>query len=238
MATDDYLLHILDGLPSEDELVARLSFSAAFERRMRRLFRKARKMEAASRTADFADPVYPKNRSLSLKRKRLLLVAIILSIFVSVLSIASAREAVFGFFIRIYDSFTEIIFNRNIDEQPETTAALPTSSENYAAMLPTILPEGYQKTDQLVTDRLMQIYYTNPEGDELIFERQISDALQMIIDTEGVQFDEIQISNFKGFFYTNKNVQTLVWQEEHYVFTIFGKITKEDLLNMAESINR
>lgn len=238
MATDDYLLHILDGLPSEDELASRLSFSAAFKRRMRRLLRKARKMEAASRTVDFADPADPKNRSLSLKRKRLVLVAIILSIFASVLSISSAREAVFGFFIRIYDSFTEIIFNRNIDEQPETTAVLPTSSENDAAMVPTLLPEGYQKTDQLEAGGTLQIIYTNPAGDELIYERQISDTRQLIIDTEGVQIDEIQINNIKGFFYTKKNVQNLVWQEGPYIFMIYGKITKEELLNIAESINR
>ena len=238
MATDDYLLHILDGLPSEDELASRLSFSAAFKRRMRRLLRKARKMEAARRTADFADPVYSKNRSLSLKRKRLVLVAIILSIFVSVLSIASAREAVFSFFIRIYDTFTEIIFNRDIDQQPETTAVLPTSSENDAAMVPTVLPEGYQKASQLEDSDWLQIIYTNLAGDELILDRQLSDTRQLIIDTEGVQIEEIQINNIKGFFYTNKNVQNLVWQEGPYIFMIFGKTTKEDLLNMAESINR
>ena len=148
-ATDEYLLHILDGLPSEDELAAQLSFSSAFKRKMRRLLRKARKMETARQTADSADSGYANRHVYSLRKKRLLLVAIILSIFVSVMSIASAREVVFGFFVRIYHTFTEIIFDRNLDQPSETTQALPSGAENYTDIVPTWLPEGYKKVDQL-----------------------------------------------------------------------------------------
>ena len=158
-ATDEYLLHILDGLPSEDELAAQLSFSSAFKRKMRRLLRKARKMETARQTADSADSGYANRHVYSLRKKRLLLVAIILSIFVSVMSIASAREAVFGFFVRIYHTFTEIVFNRDLDQPSETTQVLPEDTADYESMVPTWLPEGYKKVDQLEAGDIFQITY-------------------------------------------------------------------------------
>ena len=238
IATDEYLLHILDGLPSEDELAARLTFSAAFKRKMRRLLRKARKMETARQSAVPADSCRSTRRVYSIRKKRLLLVAIILSIFVSVMSIASAREAVFGFFMRIYHTFTEIVFNRDLDLPPETTQPLPADTADYVTMVPALLPEGYKKVDQLEAGDLLQITYFNPNGDELVFERQVSDTLKMIIDTESVQIDEVQICDFKGFFFIKKNFKNLVWLEEPFMITIYGNITKEELINMAESINR
>lgn len=238
IATDEYLLHILDGLPSEDELAAQLSFSASFKRKIRRLLRRAQKMEAARRTADPAESVNTSKRVYSIRKKRLLLVAIILSIFVSVMSIASARETLFGFFVRIYNTFTEIIFDRNLDQPSDTTQALPTGSENDENWVPTLLPEGYKKVDQLEAGGIFQITYANPAGDELVFERQVSDTRQLIIDTEGIQTEKVQINQYDGFFYANKNVKNLIWQEGTYIFSIIGEITKEELLNMADCIYR
>ena len=237
-ATDEYLLHILDGLPSEDELAAQLSFSSAFKRKMRRLLRKARKMETARQTADSADSGYANRHVYSLRKKRLLLVAIILSIFVSVMSIASAREAVFGFFIRIYHTFTEIIFNRDLDQPSETTPVLPEDTAAYESMVPTWLPEGYKKVDQLEAGDIFQITYSNLAGDKLVFERQLFDIHQLLIDTEGVLIEEILIKNTKGFSYSNKNVQTLIWQEGPFTFIIYGKLSKEELTYMVNSTIR
>ena len=240
-ATDAYLLQILEGIPSEEELAAQLSFSFAFRRKMRRLFRKVRKMDAAKAMDDSAGirgPGVTKSRIPVIRRKRLLLVAIILSILISAMSVVAARETVRNFFIRIYETFTEIIFNRDVDQLPETTQTVSTASDPSLAMLPTWQPEGYEKIDQLETGGIYQIIYANQAGDELVFERHFSDTMSMLLDTEGVQVEEVHIGTITGFYYSKKNWQTLIWQEDTYILMIYGKISKEELLNMANSIDR
>jgi hypothetical protein len=89
----------------------------------------------------------------------------------------------------------------------------------------------------LITDEITQIYYTNSEGDELIFERQVSDILEVMVDTEGIQLETLQVNQLNGLYYSNKGVQNLIWQEGPFIFIISGKVTKNELLNMAESLN-
>jgi hypothetical protein len=179
-----------------------------------------------------------KSRVHGIRRKRLLLVAIILSVLLSAMGVVAARETILRFIVRIYETYTEIIFNRDIDQLPDPTQGLPTSSDPSMAKVPTWQPEGYEQTDLLETGDIFQIIYANQAGDELIFERYFSDTMSMFLDTEGVQIEEVLNESFTGYYYSKKNWQTLVWQEDSFVFLIYGKITKDELLNMAYSINR
>lgn len=237
IALNDYLMQSLANLPSESGLSARQSFSASFDKRMRRLIRKAQRIESAQKTTGRFIQVSQSTHYRSRTRKRLLLVAIILSIIISVMSITSAREAIFGFFVRIYDSFSTIIFNQEPSRQTQASETAVTTNDDARNKVPEQIPEGYKKVDQLITDEIAQIYYKNSKGDELIFERQVSDILEVMVDTEGIKLEPLQVNQLSGLYYSNKGVQNLIWQEGQFIFIISGKVTKNELLNMAESLN-
>lgn len=232
MALDDYLLQSIASLPAESELARLQSFSKNFEQRMKRLIRKAAIIEKTQQPRLNERPV-SRPRSSSLKKKRLLLAAVILAILVSAMSVTAAREAVLGFLVRVYETFTSLVFDEGRDSQTPTTQ----NGSDPANKLPTRIPDGYAQADQLLTDGFRQIIYVNPAGEELIFECQAAANLQVLVDTENVAVEELNVSQSRGLYYSNKGVQNLIWQDGAYVFTISGKISKSELLFMAESTN-
>lgn len=236
IALDDYLVQCLAGLPSESELSASQFFSPAFEKRMRKLIQNSQKGNSTECPSNLFDQNRHYKRLSSKTTKRLLLVAILLSISISVMSISAARESVFSFFVRIYDSFSTIIFNQETNNQAPITETSTATDDNSRNSLPVQIPNGYEKIDQVILDGFMQIFYANPTGDELIFERQLSDTLQVKLDTEGIQFENLKINQFYGLYYSNKGVQNLIWQEGPFVFMISGKVSKDEILNMAKSL--
>jgi hypothetical protein len=236
LALDDYLVQSLANLPSESELAASQSFSCRFERRMRRLVRLAEKKAEQTRLAAKTDLPDTRLRSFSTTKKRLLLVAVILALLLSVMSITAAREAVIGFLVEIYEKFSTVVFKPVPGMANPGT--LPLSAEDSQKMLPTALPEGYTQADVQIYDQLIRVIYISYDGNNLILELILSANKQMQIDTEGVSAEDVQVRQTDGLYYSNKGHQTLIWQEGPYAYVISGIITKNELLNMAESINR
>ena len=229
---DDYLQQSLADLPDESELAARQTFSRRFTRRMRRLVRKARHIEASWRAQDQAAGVSYPRRSLTGQRKRVLLAAIILATVLSVFSIAAAREAVFGFFVQVYEKFSTIIFNSGAADPTETADP---SEIGDGMKEPSDLPAGYVETFRQETTKYCEVIYTHADGSELSFIRQLSNNMQMIIDSENIHTEDILIGQTKGLYFSNKGMQSIVWQDDLYVYQLSGNFTKEELINLANS---
>ncbi|MDW7657852.1 MAG: DUF4367 domain-containing protein [Bacillota bacterium] len=233
IALEAYIYHNMARIPAEEELVATQHFSARFERRMRRLFKKIARLDAEKVAARKTAPAHV----LLHNRKKLLAAAVILAILISMFSITAAREAVFSFFVRVYDSFSTIIFNRDPAESDPSTA--PSAGiDDIDALLPTFIPDGYQLADKLVTNQLTHVYFRNDHDDQIVLSIQLLDMTQMMIDTEGINQEEIKIVQHNGIYYSNKGYQTIIWQDGPYAILLNGKIDKETLIKMAESTNR
>jgi hypothetical protein len=234
-ALDHYLLQSISGFPNEQELALKQSFSIDFENRMQRLIRKAEVTELSLSSVSRIDHQASNKRWSPSSRKRFVLAAILLAILISVFSVSVARESVFDFFVKIYETFSTIVFHKDANQTVPPTTDSISPQEGTAAMVPTILPTGYKQVDQLTASGFMQIVYANSVGDELIFERQLSDHFQMMVDTERITVEHVQIRQAQGLFYANKGMQTLIWQEGSFAYSIFGKITKDELMFIANS---
>lgn len=234
-AFDRYLIQISADLPDESELAALHSFSDRFERKMRRLVHRAARLEKtfSARAKQAASNGHANWRL----RKQLVFAAIVLSILVSVMSITAAREAIYHFFVQIYEKYSAIIFDRS----PAGTTAgsiQPSEAADADRMKPSWLPAGYSQANLLVSNQMIQIIYTDPVNTELILERHPADQLQVLLDTEGTDLTEISFGGRQGMISANRGLLSLVWQEGAYVYLISGKITKEEALQMADSTNR
>ena len=244
-AFDDYLHAIAADLPPENTLAATMVCSARFSRRMSRLMRKARKLEANNSSANQSF----KNRSresMDYKpagrwRRSLVLAAVIITVVLSAFTAVAARDKIAGFFITIYEKYTSIVFNMNSKPTPspdETSgeSSAKTADGSIAFNLPTYIPEGYMQTELEMYGEHAFVIYTNSSKQDLIFEANDPDNLTITIDTENTKGDKVMISQFNGFFYDNKGIQNLVWQDSNCVYMITGQIGKEGMMAMAESM--
>lgn len=191
-------------------------FSAEFERKMKRITRRAN------------HPIlYRTLRSVAS------IILVITIGFGSVLVVsAEARAAVFGWVKQQYESFYEYFFEGDIT---------PTESAKYQ---PGWIPEGcefvtsyetaggevYIYTDAEHT--LIQFSYTSEPGNETLF-------------VDGVEYlkEEAIIHDRKGEFYiAQKNDKTngLIWTDETetVLFFVSGNYDKETLVKIAESVEK
>lgn len=240
---NEYLRQSLADLPTEEELAATMPLSPEFEARMQPLFTKARKMEARLQKKagqrNITISTSPPNMETSARRthfanrKRLIAVMLVLAVLISVLSISTAREGLYDFFIRIYERYSELSFVEP-GATVGTTPATDPASKNNEGLLPGRIPSGYAEKERLALIGLVQIVYADKSGFELIFSRQLADGLQIGIDTEGIQTENITVHGTKGLYYSNKGIQSVIWKEGPFVYTISGQIDKEVLIDMAE----
>jgi len=235
-----YLRQSLTDLPTEEELAATMTLSPEFEARMQPLLAKARKMEGQRKKAEQRklasshDKVAPDARQIRFtNRKRLIAVMLVLAVLISALSISSARDRLFDFFIRIYERYSELSF-----VEPRATVGTTTATDprtvNSNGLLPDRIPPGYIESERQELIGFVQIVYADKTGSEVLFSRQLADGLQIGIDTEGVQTESVTIHGTKGLYYSNKGVQNVIWKEGPFVYSISGIIDKDGLIDMAE----
>jgi hypothetical protein len=224
LALQDYLMQNLAGLPGQTELAAFHVFSRRFERKMDRMVRKARR-----RTAQ----VTASARHL---KKRLILVGIILAIMLSAVSITLARESVVKFIIDAYEKYSSLIFGDHDTTDTSLTEPKPYTEDDANAIKPAWLPAGYKFEHQFIGLSVIQIAYADEAGAEVWVERYEAGHLQLLIDTEGVTAESIDLDGRQALIYSKNGQQTLIWQDGSFAFVISGPISRDAILHMADSI--
>jgi len=214
---------LFDIQTEECELYAKdtrpVTFSPSFERKMDRLIRAQRQS------------YYPLiNRPY--KKALLALAATFILLTTMVFSVSALREPVVRFLVEVYEKFSLVFYHQEAEEAAE----LPATIETYYA--PAWLPEGYALDDDEQTEDAILWFtqkYIDASGDEILFMQFIISS-GALIDTENIQAVEVKVHGYSGLFYSNKEIQNLVWNTGQYGFRILGPVTEADLLRMAESI--
>ncbi len=95
--------------------------------------------------------------------------------------------------------------------------------------------EGFSLIDSISTARMLHYTYGNTEGDLYNFTQQIKQA-NVGINTE--QNKDIPIDTLYGtaYFYEYNEQCGLLWEYGDYLFKIEGKISKDDLLDLQQSL--
>jgi len=212
--TDAYLESLLADMPSEEEIASQQVLSRRFLRRM--------------------DHLMGMNRREPRTWGKILLVAAIISlILATAVSTYAYRESIAAFFINIYEKYSEIIL-------PSTTetndaSSVTESGNGLTDNLPAYVPAGYQETARLTLIGMIQITYTNDSGDILLFEKMAQGSQHIGINTEGIEVEELSINGKRALYYSNLGQNNLIWEDDTYVYTITGIITKEEIIELANT---
>jgi len=206
---------------SEDRLAAlpetNETFSPAHERRMAKLFARSEK------------PYY---RFVSTRGKRLavVLIAVLVSMTITVSSVSALREGFVNFVVNVYEKFSQVFV-------PDTGEAY----NNYPATIevkyaPQDIPEGYVLTETIDFPIKYQLHYVNALNDiPLVFEQGTVMGSSHRIDTEGVPAEKVMVGEVEALMYHNKNICNIIWTYQNYWCWLSGA-DDLDLLKIATSL--
>ena len=171
------------------------------------------------------------------KRVAVITITIFASLLITVFSVEALRTPVVNFFVNIYETFTIITFDNtanNFESNGITYEedVLPTTIEEY--LEPAYIPGGYSFSENIDLEGINHIYWLDENQNEIGFEQFIIENTTLGLDTEGVELEDITINGNKGWFYSNKGVNNVIWIEKGYGFQIYGVISKNELLEMTK----
>ena len=202
-------------IPTDDEIAKTHEFSKKFESKMKKLRKRAKHKY-----------VYIFNKPI---RRAAVIVACILIMFTASLSIEAVRTPVIDFCVTVYEKFTSIFFVS--DDGSELVYPM----EIETLYTPAYIPDGYSLIEEENDAGTRELIYANADGDEICFQQYILTS-NITIDAEEIIIEDIFIHTFEGIFHSKNGVNHILWHDNQYSYLIIGKIDKDVILNMAESI--
>lgn len=202
---------ILDALPDPKNCVH--PFSAAFERKMKRLLRRG------------AHPVLYR----SLRRAACFLAAVLLAGTSWLTVDVNAREALFSWVRRQYEQFVEYRF-------------VGSRTDEAVDFVLNWLPDGYEESKEEFAGGFSMRIYQNAEGQQICLICSAgADATSLFVASEDAVAQEVRVGGQPADFYQDPDPQKanlLVWQSQtgEILFSLSAALPQEDLVRMAESV--
>ncbi len=203
---------ILESLPKEEELSYK--FSKRFKRKMNKLIRRE------NRT--------PFMKSFINHSKKVVVIFLIFVTiaFATTMSVEAYRVKFFEVVIEVWEEFTSMIFknNKNINDKKLIPA------------VPEYTPKGFSILEENINDYVYSIIYVNENNEEIFYEQRIISQGEVLLDTENIEVETIEVDNQAIILFTNKGVNQIYWSDDSYSFTLISTINIEELITITKNI--
>lgn len=203
----------LEIIPSNASLNDGYVFSVEFEKKMKRLIKKAN--------------IKYININKFRIRKSILAASLIIAIAAASMSVEAIRLPIIRLTEKIYTEFSEILF------QNEENIKVPETIEEI--YVPSYVPEGYTLLEEENLKLMHFLFYTNEKGQEISVE-QFTLSVGMAVDTEGITTENITINKMDGIIYEKRGLTTIIVNDNKYVHLISGYENREELIKVVESL--
>ena len=101
---------------------------------------------------------------------------------------------------------------------------------------PSVVLDGYEVSERILQDKILQVYYTNMNKEEYSFRQRTLDYFGGY-DNENLKYKDISLHNeISGVTYVKNNQTYLQWQQNGYIFEFIGNQSLEDLKMLAASV--
>lgn len=191
-------------------------FSARFEKRMNRLIKRQKKS------------YYPLINTVG-KRVACYVLVVLVCAIVTVFSVKAWRKPFINFVVRSYEKFTSIFVDRE-------AVARTTADVEFEIRLPQYIPEGYELIEKYICDNTVFLKYKNQNGIFITYKQRLFDLWQLHINTESIEYEKINIASYEGVFYKNQEINTLIFENGDFSYSIEGDVSKEELFKIALSV--
>ncbi len=221
-AFDLYSKELCETLPSDEEL-ANISFSDEFEEKMQKLIEKQKKF-------------YYYWLNTAGKRAAAVIAALFVGLTAVTFGVKAIREPFLRFIVETFEKFSSIIFMNDDDNSGQSSISADADFE-FEAVEPSYIPEGFvldSKMEDLV--RFQTTYVDNEHTKIIAYIQTMIDDTILQADTENTTYDKIIINGYEGITYSKNGTNTVVFNTEKYVFTIYSQIDTQEIIKIAESI--
>lgn len=212
IAFDMYSKKMCESLPTDEEL-KQITFSEAFEKKMQKLI-------SAQKKSYF----YLINTVG--KRVAILVLSIMISLTATTFGVKAIRETVIEFITETFEKFTNIIVRY---EEPSTQNEIVKTTPQY-------IPDGYIIESELDSGIFYRVIYNNLGNTIISYTQKINYGSSSNINTEDVEYEKISVNSFEGIKYVNNGINTVVFADGTYLYTINGQVSFDELIKIAESI--
>ena len=213
----EYASKEFTGIPASDDNID-YAFSEEFENKMSKLFE------------DLYSNRLKNSASISRRKFIAILIAAIIILFSGVMSVGAIRKPVVDFIFKIYDGFTDILFDGNTVDKIAYRYSL------YE------IPEGFVETQRLITDGAIYFKYENEQNQKIIeFCQNITENISVSLDNEHGRVVKTQnngndiniyVSDYGDYYYAFWNV------DYYYMELIYhGTTTIDEIINLINCIH-
>lgn len=204
-------------LPDDGGEFSDYIFSPAFEKKMSKLLSRQR---SGSRL------MYLRSGQKAAAAAAVILVMMSVTVF----GVKAFREPAVSFIVNTYEKFSVMIFGGDQEKPDEFPASI---KEHYG---PAFIPEGFVLKSSEEVPMFFQLEYKNNEGDLINCIQYVIETDQLTVNTEGADYEYIEINGHTGIYFSNKGYQYLIWNDEKYGFNVNGTVSRELILEIARSL--
>lgn len=155
------------------------------------------------------------------------IIATIIILSASALSVKAIREAIFDFIMKAFSDHTVVTTESGTDVgYPETI-----EEEYYISEL----PEGFNQTQRFSSDKSLCINCFNDSGDYILFTQQVKSVYETYYDTY-LNKETINYNNQEYIIIESSIDTTYIWDNGHYIFEVTSNLDKNTLVNLCNSI--
>ena len=137
-------------------------------------------------------------------------------------------QKIVDFFVTVFDGYSRV-------EQSVQTEEYPQSIEEI--MIPTVMPEGYELTEQFTNEFSVRMKWGNINGERITFSQTIISGIFYAIDNEDGAYVKMDVGEYEILKYFHGELHTYVWRDE-YQFSIMSscELSEIELLKIIDSI--
>ncbi|WP_419024508.1 DUF4367 domain-containing protein [Emergencia sp.] len=206
-----------DSVPDVDDLNHLYTFSDHFQAEMRRISRLAER------------------NYVSVGRHRIRRAAAMALIAAMILAAAAGAAAIRRPIVQWFTQNNEAEGSLDVSFEVDDPDGL---TKQFTYVKPGV-PEGYKIIyEDKVDGQQYSIIYQNEEGMEISY-LQTGDieGMGLGLDNETGDLQETEVNGYKGYSYSSKDNNSLIWSNGIYLFNIGGTCSMEVIREMAEKIN-
>ena len=218
---ETYVDIIVDELEEKKEEIKNTSFPKKLDAWVEEYIKKEEKKEKRIKLI--------KNIKKQSKKAAIILLIIIAGISTLIFTVEAIRVRVFNYFIERNERYTETrVEEENNIKTPEL------NWESYYQ--PTYMTEGYYFESSKDIGSIKVLKYT--DGENQITFTQANNGTDFQLDTEDAVAENIKINGNEGLLIIKEDRSMIFWHNDEKSFTITGNIKKEEIIKIAESIEK
>lgn len=169
------------------------------------------------------------NKPITLKRIGITILAAIISFAMAITASAELRARFFNWMVEIFPQFSQFSATDILETNPSDFERLKSMKLNY-------IPSGFTLVDTMESNPIVVYRYEDSSGKFLSVNARLPTGSPILFDTEDIKINEITYNGQVAFWWYSDGICYFIWQQEGFEINLFGQISYEEIIKIAENI--